>query len=389
MNVNNFDLLRLVLASVVVLVHARVLSNSPELAFLARWLNSDYAVHGFFVISGFLICRSYEGSRSFGHYVAKRASRLLPGYISVVLLGVLLGLFATRYSPLEYLSDPATLKYVLFNLSFLNFLQPSLPGVFEANHFGQAVNGSLWSIRTEILCYLMVPLLWQATTWVSLRTAAFTSVLLFTFLNLATHWLDNSMSPSMVAMIRLGICECGQCFAVGAVAYSMRDHLQESRFGYATVISLAMLALGLLDTPWIRLLLGPWILGVSVLGVGVSFPYLGNWTRYGDFSYGIYVIHFPVIQLLVSLGVFQIAPAWALLTTVGVTLGLAALSWHVIELPWLSKGNHYRQATETLRPVVFLRSWSWIENSQSLNAMRATEAADCDEREGSDERRVA
>ncbi|MFO0819755.1 MAG: acyltransferase [Pirellulales bacterium] len=388
MNVNNFDLLRLVLASVVVLVHARVLSNSTELSFLTRWLNSDYAVHGFFVISGFLICRSYEGSHSFWHYCVKRARRLLPGYISVVLLGVLLGLFVTRYSPFEYLSDPATFKYVVFNLSFLNFLQPSLPGVFEANHFGQAVNGSLWSIRTEILCYLLVPLLWQAATWVSLRTAAFASVLLFTFLNMATHWVDNSMSPAMVGMVRLGICECGQCFAVGAVAYSMRDRLQGRGFGYASIICLAMLALGLLDTPWIRLILGPWILGVSVLGVGLAFPYLGNWTRHGDYSYGIYVIHFPVIQLLVSRGMFQFAPGLALFTTVCITLALAALSWHFIELPWLTKGNHYRQSTETPSSVIF----SLLERDgdmRSLNATRANLASESGERESNDERRAA
>jgi peptidoglycan/LPS O-acetylase OafA/YrhL len=55
---NNFDIVRLTLASVVVLVHSEALSDSPALAIIPRLVSSLVAVEDFFAISGFLIFAS-------------------------------------------------------------------------------------------------------------------------------------------------------------------------------------------------------------------------------------------------------------------------------------------------------------------------------------------
>jgi peptidoglycan/LPS O-acetylase OafA/YrhL len=62
---------------------------------------------------------------------------------------------------------------------------------------------------------------------------------------------------------------------------------------------------------------------------------LTAYRRVGDYSYGTYVIAFPIQQLLV----WRLAIADPLLlfaATMAVTLPLAALSWHFVEKPALA-----------------------------------------------------
>ena len=41
-----------------------------------------------------------------------------------------------------------------------------------------------------------------------------------------------------------------------------------------------------------------------------TFYYLGTYSKYGDFSYGIYIVHFPIIQLLYSLNIVNDYPIY-------------------------------------------------------------------------------
>ena len=59
---NNFDIIRLVLAGIVCLVHMSELTNFKELEIINNFLSTNFAIKSFFVISGFLIFMSYERS---------------------------------------------------------------------------------------------------------------------------------------------------------------------------------------------------------------------------------------------------------------------------------------------------------------------------------------
>ncbi len=119
MRQNNFDIVRLTLAAIVVLVHAYDLSNSPALGVLPRFVSSRVAVEGFFAISGFLIFASYERCKSLREYFSNRAWRILPGYwlstIFCLSIAFSLGCFHVA-------------KFLLANLTFANFLHPGIPG---------------------------------------------------------------------------------------------------------------------------------------------------------------------------------------------------------------------------------------------------------------------
>ena len=89
------------------------------------------------------------------------------------------------------------------------------------------------------------------------------------------------------------------------------------------------------------MLLLPAAFGAIVVYVAVGMRHLGNFGKYGDLSYGIYIFHFPVIQWLVSIGLYRESPFGALAATIAIVLALAFASWHLVEKPFLRKTSHY------------------------------------------------
>ncbi len=153
---NNFDLLRLLFAATVCLVHAYVLSGFQQLGIIANVLSSAVAVKSFFVVSGFLIFMSFEHSSSFAAYARKRIRRIYPALFHGD-HALRVGLVAVSSKNITEYFSFAWVKYVAANLAFLNFWQPTLPGVFDSNMLPD-VNGALWTLKIEIMFYLAVPL---------------------------------------------------------------------------------------------------------------------------------------------------------------------------------------------------------------------------------------
>ncbi|MCE2740513.1 MAG: acyltransferase family protein, partial [Sphingobacteriales bacterium] len=89
MGKNNFDFLRFAFALVVVFSHIIDLSLAPSLQYLKPFFDTHISVTGFFIISGCLISASYLRSTSLSSYFEKRARRLLPAYILVIVMSVL------------------------------------------------------------------------------------------------------------------------------------------------------------------------------------------------------------------------------------------------------------------------------------------------------------
>ena len=87
-------------------------------------------------------------------------------------------------------------------------------------------------------------------------------------------------------------------------------------------------------------LLTPLALGIVVFAVGFG-PYAGNVSRYGDVSYGLYIYHSPIIQLLVFLGVFAFNPSLGLLMAMIFAVTLAWLSWTLVEKRFLKRSSHF------------------------------------------------
>lgn len=335
---NNFDLLRLVFSITVCLVHAQQLSGFRELSWIAKLFSSAVAVKGFFVISGFLIFMSYERTGSIAAYAAKRFRRIYPAYFTVVMVGAIALVAVSSKPPSEYFSA-VWLKYLAANLSFLNFLQLTLPGVFEVNKL-TAVNGALWTLKIEVLFYLSVPIF-----VLLFRRLGLLPVLLVTYCGSVLYVsLCNTLAQRTGSGIYRELANQlpGQLsyFMAGAAWYYYR-HWFELRAKYLTAAAGVILILNhVFLVPWLE----PFALGTIVIFLAL-FAYMGNVGKYGDFSYGVYILHFPIVQLLLSSGWFQGKPEYFLAATLLVTALGAVTLWHLVEKRFLPRSSHYLEAT--------------------------------------------
>ncbi|WP_201265574.1 acyltransferase [Mariprofundus sp. EBB-1] len=337
---NNFDLLRLLFAGVVCLVHASVLSGFQSLAWIPNILSSEIAVRSFFVLSGFLIFMSYERSSSLSSYFNKRIRRIYPAYFTVVIICAISMVTISTNTIADYFSF-AWLKYLLSNLTFLNFIQHELPGVFETNKMA-AVNGALWTLKIEVMFYLTVPLFVLLFRKFSLLpTLVIIYCLSIAYVELMSVMAAQTESP---VYTMLGHQLPGQLsyFIAGAFFYYYLP-LFERFIGYFLGFSISVLVINMFYAlPFLE----PFCLAAVVVFFGL-FLYVGNVGKFGDFSYGVYILHFPIIQMLLYLDYFHDAP-WQFLATVVFTTVIGAIAlWHLIEKRFLLRKSHYVSATSS------------------------------------------
>jgi peptidoglycan/LPS O-acetylase OafA/YrhL len=333
---NNFDLLRFVFAATVVLYHARIYSAAPELSFL-RVFSADFAVRSFFVVSGFLVFMSFEQSRSAGEYFGKRIRRIYPAYAAVIAGAAILGAFVTELTWSEYFS-PGLLRYLAANLAFANFLAPNLPGVFVHNPLTE-VNGALWTIKIEVMFYAIVPVL----AWLAARRGRFAVLAAAYVLGIVWTMGFTAMATrsDSAPLARLSHQLPGQLgyFASGALCYY---YLPALRQRWAWVATLGLVGLIVANAfPGMQIVVEPAAIALVVTFLAFGVRPLGNFARHGDLSYGVYILHVPVLQTLVAAGIFKSNPFGGLALAIVLVITLAFACWHLVEKPFLRRSSHY------------------------------------------------
>ena len=320
MRENNFDIIRLILACMVVLVHANALSEMQAFDGLTRYISSQVAVEGFFAISGFLIFASYERCASVKQYFTNRAWRILPGYwLSTLFCLVIAFCFGSFHVG----------RFLLANLTFANFLAPGIPGVFESNPHDAALNGALWTLKIEVLFYLSVPCI----VWLCRRLhrdtvlgALFVASVIFRMR--FAH--DGKWAVQLPGQLSY--------FMVGALIFY---HLERFKRHRAAVIAVACLLYVLhAGTGWY--FPRPAAIATLTLVACLLLPHVKGPTRFGDFSYGTYILHWPILQLVVYFGLFHAHPWAALCLSLLLVACAAVFSWSVVEKPSLAHARSRR-----------------------------------------------
>ncbi len=341
---NNFDLLRFLFAFTVFLVHTHVLSGRAELALFSELLSSDLAVKAFFVVSGLLVFMSYENSANAKVYFEKRIRRIYPAYFAVVVGCALLLFVASSAEPARYFGGD-WLRYLAMNLAFANFLQPTLPGVFGGNRFAE-INGALWTLKIEVMFYAIVPVL----AWLCLRLGRIPVLLAFAAGSVAyaatMEALARSTGTELYVFLARQLPGQLSYFLAGAFFYYYLETF-ERHLGWFAAAAIACFVLhrwygfSALEPIWLATF-------VAFFGF---FAHVGNFGRFGDFSYGIYILHFPIVQTLISLGMFARSPWLGVATSAVLVLGAAVLMWKLVEKPFLRRTSHYVLATRAAPPA--------------------------------------
>lgn len=344
---NNFDFLRFLLASLVLLYHCFALlpwgvPGRGGAAERAATLAGGGSVDFFFVISGFLVTMSRQRSPGIWPFLRKRAGRIYPGFFLASAACALLAGPLGADSAALYWHHFRFLKFALYLFLLpADVVGPDMAHVFTRLPYAGVMDGSFWTLRYEFEMYLLTAALGSVgllrrgrAAWVG---ALFVLVYSLYAVSQVTHlapvpateipWAGN---PS--AWLRLSAC-----FLSGMAFYLYRDRIPASP---------ALLGLSLLVLPaaasrdgWFSAalpLFGSYALFSLAFHPRVS---LQNFARWGDFSYGMYLYAFPIQQLLILYFGASLTPALLFASAFPLTLGCAAVSWHLVERPCLRLGG--------------------------------------------------
>jgi len=331
---NNLEWLRLIFAVQVVFVHAAEHLNFAIPSIIGHFPG----VPAFFFVSGFLIYASYLNAPG-RRYFENRFLRLYPALVFVTLGGMAVALAAHGWSDLIH-NLPT---YTVWLVSQTTLGQAYNPALFRDIGVG-VINGSLWTLTTEILFYCSVPIV----AWMERRfrfTVLLLIVLSFTiYVTGPLIWHETIYHKRTIYdFIAVTPMAWGWMFGFGVLAVKHFDLVQRG-LKYLPIAAVPMAVM-------IGFGKGPLF---ASLGNRVGLMYFASyvalvlWLAFAtpfvrlkfDLSYGIYVWHMPVINLLLVLAVPSATPlAFAL------TFGISALSWILVEKPAL------RLKRQSLKPI--------------------------------------
>jgi peptidoglycan/LPS O-acetylase OafA/YrhL len=328
---NYFDLIRLIASVLVIYSHAHPLSGSGLEDPLYRLSNGqitlgNLAVYVFFVISGLLITQSYLYSNNLMTFLKSRILRIFPGLVGVLLASTfIVGPLVTTMSLKEYLFNDGIVQYL--KAVFLFPMQWNLPGVFENNAYKGVINGSLWTIPFEFICYLLV----GALGFVRLLKHRYL-MLLITSSSFYYFIFSSTISPAgggHVFGLEVGtLVELTVFFLMGSLACLFKDKIYINK--EITMIGIFILFISMYYGGFKPLFA---IFGSYIIMYFAFLPksIFSSITKYGDFSYGVYLYAFPIQQTVTYFYGGKTTVWINFLISVPVTFMFAIASWYLVE----------------------------------------------------------
>ena len=316
----------------------------------------------FFALSAFLITslllreRHQTGKISLRLFYIRRALRIWPLYFLLVALGVVLAHSAANRKHQWYYDQSLPWYYVV---GYLLFVGNWVYAAFGTTH---SICAPLWTVSIEEQFYLIWPALMKFFKRRDMVAAA-----IATFLIATASQVGLALARAGGGYMYFGSASRCDSLALGILLALFADRLPK----LTSTIRFLLIASGLIgwvaSTAWIpdqletasmRMVVGRMIIALSSGAIlfgclhSQSSLLTGAWVvRLGKISYGLYMLHFT--GLLIVLSLFRPAWGWELLATkmLGfvVTVALAFASYRWIESPFLRLKERF--ATVLSRPV--------------------------------------
>jgi peptidoglycan/LPS O-acetylase OafA/YrhL len=294
------------------------------------------AVNLFFALSGYLVSASWQRLGSFRRFMEARTPRIFPAF---VLLMLWQAFFVTPISLKTWAAVPSPHqmpRLLAATLSF-NSVTPPAPSqgqLFAENTIPGEINGSLWTIRYEFLCYLLLGLAGCASLlnrrWFRLGLFA---LLLALFVATPDLDLPSSIETALGRWSYWG--RWAVYFLAGTVVYWDARFLRMN--GITLVLAISGVVVALAGPVFLQRLLGPLLLPWLMMHIAYLRPLASLGRKLpGDFSYGLYLYGFPIQQLLMQ---FFPSENWSVFgvtaASTAATLPFAVASWYWVERPCL------------------------------------------------------
>ncbi len=329
---NSFGLVRLLAAISVVISHAFVVTGGahavePLESFTGYPLGA-HAVHVFFTVSGLLVAASFDRRPSLLAFGAARFFRIYPGLIAATLgVFVVCVLFASNAGFAEIIKGSVIGYFAKILVGLAG--SGAIPGVFETLPYAGGVNVPLWTLKYEVLCYISLALIMAVivrTKLVSPLTAA------VAIIAASSVWLMQGKAYDDANFFD-HIARFSFAFWVGVSAWHLRNRIPLRAVILAALAALTACSIyfHLPIVPHTLMLLSGYL---AVFVAQYRFGTLSAFTDKNDPSYGVYILGWPVQQLLL-LKFPGISPLGNALAALAIVLPLALLSWRFVEKPAL------------------------------------------------------
>lgn len=326
---NNLQFIRFVAAIAVILSHSFSISGTGR-EFFDSVTDGTLSLGGisvsvFFVCGGYLIMKSARRNSTFSGYFSARAKRIFPPLWLTVIVSIVWGGAISLIPLKEYFMSAQTYKYLLNGV-----LIPvhGLPGVFESNPYGSTVNGALWTLSVEFVCYIM------CFAVAKMHLDSKKRYLLLSPLAVAAIVAERFLPPIIASAVRPSAL-----FFIGMGYCIFEDKIELNVFA-AAASAVAFAVTVYLEVPDVGVYIFlPYILFTLSFGI----PQLpGIFGKLGDISYGIYLWGFPVQQSVVSF-VGQMNPYVNFAVSALIAILLGTITYYLTEKPFIKGAKNERK----------------------------------------------